>query len=77
MFAASIDSNMPHHLMRWSTQVVNEDGSLSKSTVYLFPHFETAGNRQFLEITTATGQQVRFIDSAGRTASSGNIETLC
>lgn len=45
-------------------QVVNEDGSLGTSAVYLFPHFETAGSRQFLEITTAAGQQVRCVPYA-------------
>jgi hypothetical protein len=39
-------------------QVVEEDGSLGWSEVYLFPHFQTSGVNAFLRITTAANATV-------------------
>lgn len=41
-------------------QVVEEDGTLSWSTVYLFPHFVETGAHAFLRVSTAANASVRF-----------------
>lgn len=39
--------------------MVEEDGSLGASPVYLFPHFEAAGAHEFVAVMTADGKEVR------------------
>lgn len=39
--------------------MVEEDGSLSWSTVYLFPHFVKAGAHAFLRVSTSANASVR------------------
>jgi hypothetical protein len=39
-------------------QVVEDDGSLSWSTVYLFPHFEATGAHTFLRVSTAANASI-------------------
>lgn len=41
---------------------MEEDGSLSWSEVYLFPHFLEAGAHAFLRVSTATNATVRSFD---------------
>jgi hypothetical protein len=39
-------------------QVVKRDGSLAWSPIYLFPHFQTTGERAFVRITTESNATV-------------------
>jgi hypothetical protein len=45
--------------LRSLLQVVKRDGSLAWSPVYLFPHFQTSGERAFVRITTESNATVR------------------
>lgn len=53
--------------MLHALQVVKRDGSLAYSPIYLFPHFQTAGERVFVRITTESNATVRTsVYSPGR-----------
>lgn len=41
-----------------SPQVVKRDGSLAWSPIYLFPHFQTTGEHNFVRITTESNATV-------------------